>query len=66
MHAPRISELLQSALAIMVLLPLVLGFFKLSKLGLRRHLATAIPAFRAALAVAAAARRNENTERTLA
>ncbi|MGV7217587.1 hypothetical protein [Bradyrhizobium sp. UFLA05-112] len=39
--------------------------WKISKLGLRRRLTTAIPALRAALAVAAAAWRNESNERTL-
>jgi hypothetical protein len=39
--------------------------WKLSKLGVRRRLFTAIPAFQAALAVASAAWRNENDERTL-
>ncbi|OAF19869.1 SEL1-like repeat protein [Bradyrhizobium neotropicale] len=39
--------------------------WKLSRLGFRRRLATAIPAFRAALAVAVAAWHNQNDERTL-
>jgi TPR repeat protein len=46
-------------------LPSEFFVWKLSKLGLRRRLATATPAFRAALAVAAAAWRNENDDRTL-
>jgi TPR repeat protein len=39
--------------------------WKLSKPGIWRRILTAIPAFRAALAVATAAWRNENDERTL-